>query len=120
MAGRLTTHVLNTSAGKPAQQLFLELWKYNDSTQQVTKILECRTNEDGRVNRPLLEGERMAAGQYELRFFVDEYFRSTGAQQEELPFLQIIPVRFTISDTEVHYHIPLLVAPGGYTVYRGS
>ncbi|MBU9713910.1 hydroxyisourate hydrolase [Evansella tamaricis] len=118
--GRLTTHVLDTSIGRPAENMVIELWKYRSISQTHVKVLECETNKDGRVDHPLLDGEKMKIGQYELLFHVADYFESRGVLQDELPFLNVVPVRFTISDRSAHYHVPLLIAPGGYSTYRGS
>ncbi len=112
--GRLTTHVLDTAAGKPAAGLKIELWSIE--RKLVSKI----TNADGRVDAPLLEGDAMAAGTYELRFFAGDYLRAGNATLSDPPFLDIIPIRFGIADPAAHYHVPLLLSPYGYSTYRGS
>jgi 5-hydroxyisourate hydrolase len=112
--GRLTTHVLDTALGKPAAGLKIELW--SGEHKLASKI----TNSDGRVDAPLLEGEAMASGNYELRFFAGEYLRTSGAALSEPPFLDVIPIRFGIADQSSHYHVPLLLSPYGYSTYRGS
>ena len=105
----LTTHVLDVSRGVPARGMTIELWSFEPSR----KLKTVRTNDDGRIDSPLLAGSEMAAGSYELVFFVGDYFG-------ERRFLDRVPVRFTISDPSAKYHIPLLVSPWAYSTYRGS
>jgi 5-hydroxyisourate hydrolase len=112
--GRLTTHVLDTSAGKPAAGLTIELWSGDRKLKALT------TNADGRVDVPLLEGAAMQTGVYELRFLAGDYLRGCGAKLSEPPFLDVIPIRFGIGDAAGHYHVPLLLSPYGYSTYRGS
>jgi 5-hydroxyisourate hydrolase len=106
--GRLTTHVLDTARGKPAAGIRIELYGADG-----TKLAETRTNADGRTDAPLLEGERLRAGAYELVFHVGSYF---GAET----FFERVPVRIKIADANQHYHVPLLCSPWSYTTYRGS
>ncbi len=105
----LTTHVLDTMRGVPAAGMKIEVW----STDQSRMLKTVQTNSDGRVGEPLLVGEDMKAGNYELIFFVGDYFG-------ERRFLDRVPVRFVISDATSKYHVPLLVSPWSYTTYRGS
>ncbi|MEK3875870.1 hydroxyisourate hydrolase [Paenibacillus sp. FSL M7-0420] len=132
MNGRLTTHVLDLSQGRPAAGLSLQLWRL--STGGPVLLREAVTNEDGRLDAPLLAGEEIQAGSYELLFMAGDYFRGAQAgagepeakeEEEEgadavIPFLDQIPIRFNMPDPSAHYHVPLLVAPGGYSTYRGS
>ncbi|WP_218639662.1 hydroxyisourate hydrolase [Paenibacillus sp. FSL R7-0337] len=128
MNGRLSTHVLDLSQGKPAAGLSLQLWRMDNGGPVLLR--EALTNEDGRLDAPLLAGEEMLAGSYELLFMAGDYFRGTqaGAGEPEteeeagavVPFLDQIPIRFNMPDPSAHYHVPLLVAPGGYSTYRGS
>lgn len=120
MSGKLTTHVLDTSIGKPAGGLLVELWKFNPLSGDYEKVYEEETNENGRLDQPLLEGKEMESGRYELLFHVATYFKEMGISQEEPPFLNVVPVSFGIADKNDHYHVPLLIAPGGYSTYRGS
>ncbi|HEY8594800.1 MAG TPA: hydroxyisourate hydrolase [Devosiaceae bacterium] len=115
--GRLTTHVLDTMNGRPAAGMGIDLYRCEGDV--VEPILSARTNADGRCDGPLLQGERFEAGAYELRFHVGSYFRQSGVSGEPA-FLEIVPVRFTITDPDAHYHVPLLVAPYAYSTYRGS
>ncbi len=114
--GSLTTHVLDTAVGRPAQGVAVELLEVGGA--QIVFLVRSVTNADGRTAAPLLHGEPLRIGTYELRFQVGEYFHRDTAQQP--PFLDVIPIRFGISEPEAHYHIPLLVSPGAYSTYRGS
>jgi 5-hydroxyisourate hydrolase len=118
MAGRLTTHVLDTAQGRPAADLAIELWRLDGANKQLLKTV--RTNSDGRTDAPLLAGDEFAAGTYELVFSVGDYFARTGLSTTSPPFLDRVPVRFTISDPGSHYHVPLLTSPWAYSTYRGS
>jgi 5-hydroxyisourate hydrolase len=104
----LTTHVLDVAHGRPAAGVAIELARGGEV------IAAAVTNADGRTDAPLLD--RLERGVYELRFAVGDYFAAAG----EPPFLDVVPVRFGVSDPEAHHHVPLLVAPGGYSTYRGS
>lgn len=117
LTGKLTTHVLDTARGCPASGMAVELFHLSgDHAHLITSVV---TNADGRCDAPLLMGEAMANGQYELWFHVGAYFSKLGLPQSD-PFLGIVPVRFAISDETAHYHVPLLVSPFGYSTYRGS
>lgn len=119
MSGKITTHALDLSKGKPAAGMAVELW-YAGPTGETgatsAKLLaSVRLNGDGRADAPLAEGD-LPAGVYELRFDVGGYYGTEGASV----FLSQVPVRFVLSEPESHYHVPLLVSPGGYSTYRGS
>lgn len=116
--GKLTTHVLDTTHGTPAASLEIRLYTVLDG--QKTHLKTVRTNTDGRVNEPLLEGDALKSGVYELEFFVGAYFTGKGLRLLEPKFLETVPVRFGVSDTSAHHHVPLLVSPYGYSTYRGS
>jgi 5-hydroxyisourate hydrolase len=105
----LTTHVLDTMRGRPAAGMKIELW----SVDKKALLKTIETNSDGRTDAPLLDGDEMKAGMYEIIFFVGDYF---GEKQ----FLDRVPVRFVISDADAKYHVPLLVSPWAYSTYRGS
>jgi 5-hydroxyisourate hydrolase len=109
LAESLTTHVLDTMRGIPAAGMTIELWSLDQSKMLKT----VQTNRDGRTDVPLLAGNEMTAGNYELIFFVGDYF-------DQRPFLDRVPVRFVISDAAAKYHVPLLVSPWSYSTYRGS
>lgn len=116
--GRLTTHVLDTALGKPAAGLRIDLyWLEGEERQRVTSVT---TNEDGRVDRPLVEGVAFMAGTYELVFHAGDYLRAGGVALTEPAFLDRIPLRFGVADPGAHHHVPLLLSPYGYSTYRGS
>jgi 5-hydroxyisourate hydrolase len=119
MTGKLTTHVLDISVGKPACGVLVELVRIGPD-KVIEPIQTSYTNKDGRLNSPLLEGDTMKKGIYELLFYVGDYYRNRGASVENPSFLDCVPVRFGISEPASHYHVPLLISPGGYSTYRGS
>ncbi len=113
--GKLTTHVLDTALGKPAQNLRIELFR---RTEPREKILETVTNADGRCDAPLLDAD-FVFGEYELVFHAGDYLDSTGQDLPDPKFLDQIPIRFGIAEDK-HYHVPLLLSPFSYSTYRGS
>ena len=116
--GKLTTHVLDTANGHPAAGMRLELWRVDGSSRE--RLLETVTNDDGRCDAPLLQGDALRAGRYELVFEAGAYFARQGAKVAEPPFLDRIPLAFGIADPAAHYHVPLLVSPWSFSTYRGS
>jgi 2-oxo-4-hydroxy-4-carboxy-5-ureidoimidazoline decarboxylase len=117
--GRLSTHVLDTHSGRPAAGVSIELHEVSEAG--VTRLVEsANTNEDGRTDRPLIDGRPVPIGRYELRFAIGDYFAHQTVLLADPPFLDVVPVQFAIADPEAHYHVPLLVTPWGYTTYRGS
>jgi 5-hydroxyisourate hydrolase len=115
--GRLTTHVLDTATGKPAAGLGVTL---KAAGKHGTALASLVTNADGRCDRPLLEGEAMTAGSYDLVFEAGAYFDALGIELPQPKFLDQVVIRFGISDPDAHYHVPLLISPFGYSTYRGS
>lgn len=115
--GRLTTHVLDIARGQPVAGLKIELWSLGPERRQITSAV---TNSDGRCTAPLLQGAELNIGTYELNFLAGDYLRSNGAVDDDPAFLDVIPIRFGINNTNQHYHIPLLLSPYGYSTYRGS
>ena len=115
--GRLTTHVLDTARGMPAAGLKIDVFRIEGAAHLLKTIT---TNADGRADAPLLEGEALQPGRYELRFHAGDYLRGSGAKLAEPLFLDIIPITFGIADAGQHYHVPLLLSPFGYSTYRGS
>jgi 5-hydroxyisourate hydrolase len=109
--GKLTTHVLDTAQGRPGAGIALELYRLEGETR--TLLASAATNRDGRTDAPLLEGEKLRAGTYQLVFHIGAYFKSRE-------FLDVVPIRFTVADAAAHYHVPLLCSPWSYTTYRGS
>lgn len=118
MTGKLTTHVLDTANGCPAQGMQIELWTIVDG--QPKMLRNVWTNADGRTEQPLLNGEELQVGIYELVFYVGEYFSKKAPGQSRTPFLEQVPVRFGVADANAGYHVPLLVSPWSYSTYRGS
>jgi 5-hydroxyisourate hydrolase len=115
----LTTHVLDTALGKPAVGLEIDLYRLNGDDREKLKTVV--TNHDGRVDGgPILIGESFVAGEYELVFKAGDYLRRLGIPLTDPAFLDVIPIRFGISDVSGHYHVPLLLSPYGYSTYRGS
>jgi len=118
MPARLSTHVLDTANGCPAQDMQIELWSLGSDEPKLLKTV--RTNSDGRTDQPLLAAEDLRPGQYELVFHVGDYFAAKGETPAKIRFLDRVPVRFGIADTSASYHVPLLVSPWAYSTYRGS
>ena len=116
--GRLTTHVLDTASGKPAAGLSIDLYRLDGQDRSLVKSVS--TNDDGRCDAPLLAGADMSKGHYELVFHAGDYLRQSGVKLPDPAFLDIIPIRFGLSDADAHYHVPLLISPYGYSTYRGS
>ena len=116
--GRLSTHVLDTHAGRPAIGLSIELYEFAGG--QAHGIAKAITNADGRTDRPLIGDKPLPIGRYELRFAVCDHFRRRGVEAGDPPFLDIVPLRFSIAEPEGHYHVPLLCSPWSYSTYRGS
>jgi len=118
--GHLTTHVLDTTLGKPAAALRLTLWAINSEADIKTALKTIETNSNGRTDEPLLTGGDFKPSTYEITFDVAAYFARTGAKISDPPFLDQIPIRFTVADPSKNYHVPLLVSPWSYSTYRGS
>lgn len=117
MAG-LTTHILDLTHGIPAANVTIQLFKFNGSSSFLLKT--AVTNSDGRLDEPLLAPEDVEPGEYELLFSIGDYFQKKGVALAEPAFLNKVSVRFGIAQSRAHYHVPLLVSPWGYQVYRGS
>jgi 2-oxo-4-hydroxy-4-carboxy-5-ureidoimidazoline decarboxylase len=116
--GRLSTHVLDTHAGRPAAGMAIEL--YEQVGERYCRINTTVTNADGRTDQPLIGGRPLPMGRYELRFSVGDHYRSKGIEAGDPPFLDVVPLRFSIAEPEGHYHVPLLCSPWSYSTYRGS
>lgn len=116
--GYLTTHVLDTALGRPAAGMGITLYRIDGEIR--TRCAQMRTNADGRTDTPILPVADFQTGTYELVFEAGAYLDSIGSPPEEPRFLDIIPLRFGISDADAHYHVPLLLSPFGYSTYRGS
>ena len=116
MPAKLSTHVLDTAHGCPAPQMKIELWRLDGARTLLKTVF---TNSDGRTDAPLLAADEMKTGQYEIVFFVGDYFATKSASGAGR-FLDTVPVRFSITDATASYHVPLLCSPWAYSTYRGS
>jgi len=114
--GRLTTHILDTASGKPAANVNIRLYAAGKN-----RALEVSTvsNPDGRTDVPLLDGDAMQTGSYELEFDIGDYFAAAGVEVSKPAFLDTVVIRFAVI-AEQNYHVPLLVSPWSYSTYRGS
>jgi 5-hydroxyisourate hydrolase len=118
MPAKLSTHVLDTAHGCPAQGMKIELWSLAPGESKLLKV--AHTNADGRTEQPLLGPEEMKTGLYELVFYVADFFAQKMKPTGDIPFLDKVPVRFGIADAQSSYHVPLLVSPWAFSTYRGS
>ena len=117
MSGYLTTHVLDTARGCPAEGLRIDLFKIEG---EARSFLESQTtNDDGRTDKQILPVDRFEIGIYELVFHAGDYFDAICTPPEKPRFLDVITLRFGMSEAS-HYHVPLLLSPFGYATYRGS
>ena len=116
--GYLTTHILDTARGVPADGITILLYRVSGNSHR--KIATAVTNADGRTDAPILPAKSFKTGQYELIFQVGDYLERTGLAKGDLKFLDQIPIRFGMADEDAHYHVPLLLSPYGYSTYRGS
>jgi 5-hydroxyisourate hydrolase len=115
---RVSTHVLDTARGAPAAGVTVQVHMLRGEERAL--VATATTNADGRTDAPLLSGDTLQTGIYELAFQVGDYFRRTGAALTDPPFLDVVVVRVGIADAAGSYHVPLLVSPYGYSTYRGS
>ena len=114
---KLTTHVLDIYSGKPGKGIKVDLYYLqNDKKEKVNSII---LNNDGRADKPLVEGSNFKEGKYEMIFFVGDYFKKI-TKISNTPFLDDVVIKFGISNPKEHYHVPLLVSPWSYSTYRGS
>lgn len=116
--GKLSTHVLDTTHGTPAKGVAIELYALQGSGRE--RILQARTNADGRCDEPLLQGPSLKRGRYELVFHVGEYFSGRGVPLPDPTFLDQVAINFGVADPAQNYHVPLVVTPWSYSTYRGS
>ena len=113
---KLTTHCLDTYSGKPAKGIKVEVYSVSGKREKINSTV---LNSNGRTEKPLIEGSNFKEGKYELVFFVGEYFKKV-ADLPKIPFLNEVYIRFGVSNSKEHYHVPLLVSPWSYSTYRGS
>jgi 5-hydroxyisourate hydrolase len=117
MPGKLSTHVLDLVSGRPAVAMKIELRRISPRPGLIKTVV---TNLDGRAEVPLLVPPELTSGTYEMGFHVAEYFASKNYPTASVPFLEVVPIRFGVSDPSASYHVPLLVTPWSYNTYRGS
>jgi len=115
--GRLTTHVLDTAQGCPAGSVEVALYRQQGD---FVLVKTDRTNDDGRLDTPILEGDEFQPGVYQIVFQAGDYFRNSNSELPEPAFVDEVVLRFGIADADSHYHVPLLVSPWSYSTYRGS
>lgn len=106
--------------GRPAAGVALSLWRREPAAATWTLLVETATNADGRTDAPLLAGDALTAGVYEIRFRIGAYFAALGVAAGEPAFLDEVPIRFGVADPSAGYHVPLLATPWSYGTYRGS
>ena len=116
---KLSTHVLDTATGKPASGVRVLLYRL-DGGYSDTLVAERVTNKDGRTDAPLMAGDEIDTGHYRLVFHAGDYFRRTGLQLPDPPFVDVVELQFGIAEPRGDYHVPLLVSPWSYSTYRGS
>jgi hydroxyisourate hydrolase len=117
MTGKLTTHVLDTTTGKPAAGMRIELHRLEGGKK--IPLADRVTNSNGRTDEPMLSDELFIAGHYRLLFHVADYFAAAGSADAG-KFLDVVPILFRVEDASAGYHVPLLVTPWAYSTYRGS
>ena len=113
---KLTTHCLDIFSGKPAKGIKVDVYSISGKKEKINSII---LNTNGRSDKPLVDGKNFKEGQYELVFFVGDYFKKI-TNLPKTPFLDEVVIRFGISNSNEHYHVPLLVSPWSYSTYRGS
>ena len=119
VTGRLSTHVLDVQGGCPASGVGIELWEISQAAPPRLLVATV-TNRDGRTDKPLIAERPVPIGTYELRFAVSSYFAGRGIPLPDPPFLDSVPIRFSVAEPESHYHVPLVMTPWSYATYRGS
>ena len=113
---KLTTHCLDTFSGKPAKGIKVDIYTVSGKKEKINSAI---LNNNGRSDKALLEGSNFKEGEYELVFFVGDYFKNIP-NLPKIPFLNEVIIRFGVSNSKEHYHVPLLVSPWSYSTYRGS
>ena len=116
--GKLSTHVLDTAHGRPAANVAIALYAVTDQERRL--LVNTSTNTDGRCDAPLLEGEALQAGYYELVFAAGDYFAAHGVAVSEPRFIDRVTIAFGVADPNQNYHVPLVLTPWSYSTYRGS
>ena len=117
MAG-ITTHVLDTVTGKPGTGMRIDFSVFDGGSFRLVKTVQA--NKDGRTDKPILTPDETKVGQYELKFYVGEFYAKQGTKLSDPPFIEEVPVRFSVFNTQQHFHVPMLCTPWSCTTYRGS
>ncbi|MET0445357.1 MAG: 2-oxo-4-hydroxy-4-carboxy-5-ureidoimidazoline decarboxylase [Pseudorhodoplanes sp.] len=118
IAGHLSTHVLDAYHGEPAAGVALELFELGGEAR--ARIASAITDDHGRTDQPLVHGEPLRAGRYEIVFYLGDYFRRRGVDLPDHPFVDDVVLRFGIDRPEGRYHVPVVATPWSYSTYRGS
>lgn len=116
--GKLTTHFLDIAHGRPGMGVAVSLFSVEGAARRL--IGRFLTNADGRCDAPLLAGDELAIGIYELEFHIGDYFAGLGVSLSQPRFVDVVSLRFGVADAKAHYHVPLLASPWSYSTYRGS
>jgi 5-hydroxyisourate hydrolase len=116
--GYVTTHVLDAAQGRPAAGMRIDLFRIEGESRELVRTVE--TNADGRTDSPVIPEGELAPGTFELLFHAGDYLDAAQLGNEQPRFLDLIPIRFGVSDASEHYHVPLLLSPYSYSTYRGS
>ncbi|MFL9925730.1 hydroxyisourate hydrolase [Herbaspirillum lusitanum] len=116
--GKLSTHVLDITKGKPGVGVNVALYAVEEGGKKLLK--KAVTNNDGRCDEPLLQGEEVRTGRYELVFGAGDYFAAQGVEVPTPRFVDEVVIAFGIADPAQNYHVPLVVSPWAYSTYRGS
>lgn len=116
--GKLSTHVLDITQGKPGAGVQVKLYRVSGVEKVLVKT--DTTNADGRCDVPLLQGDEVKAGKYELVFGAGDYFAAQGVNLPSPRFIDEVVIAFGIADVNANYHVPIVVSPWAYSTYRGS
>jgi 5-hydroxyisourate hydrolase len=114
----ISTHVLDSYTGKPGAGVKIDFSVRDGEGWKLIKTVV--TNADGRTDGPILKNEDSKAGEYELLFYIDEYYDKQNLPAGNPRFVDRVPVRFTVTDPTQHYHVPMLCTPWNCSTYRGS
>ena len=115
MKSFISTHILDTSRGKPAAGVTVIL-EMKGKSGDWSKVASATTDPDGRINSLFPEGVPLEKGMYRLTFETASYFRSVQTES----FYPYVQIAFEVKESSAHYHVPLLLSPFGYSTYRGS
>jgi 5-hydroxyisourate hydrolase len=118
MPGNLTTAVIDALRGMPAKGMLVDLFRLPRQAGERRHLRTIETNANGTVDAPLLAGDDLVPATYELLYHIGRYFKAQRVALEEAPFLDVVPVRFTLVDPNRTCHVALVVTPLSYTMYR--